>query len=279
MFLKFAVAAVAGFVFSSTAAIAAPACLSESGDAAALDAARVQLERSCPCDDFAADGKESRRGDYLKCAKSAVASATDAGTLRRQCKKVAMYGALKSTCGYPDVPARKACLRPTSKGFACKISTCLKDDDVACPQHDCLAAADTSGDGQVTASDTGQCEPLRDCTAAKDYSRSRNDLYINECFGGCTNPLTFSECVLGCGVANGRLFEINDFAYATCQSDPARSCLQIYAATLEFCSETDPPAICRDTCLSEQICLASCNATANCPRYAVESYAFCLAEE
>jgi hypothetical protein len=28
------------------------------------------------------------------------------------------------------------------------------------------------------------------------------DNAMNQCFGTCSDPLTFSECVLGCGVAN-----------------------------------------------------------------------------
>ena len=51
------------------------------------------------------------------------------------------------------------------------------------------------------------------------------DNAINQCFGTCTDPLTFSECVLGCGVAN---YESPAQCTSSCNGDPTclRSCLR-----------------------------------------------------
>jgi len=254
------------------------ACLADAGDAAALTAVRAQIDDSCPCEEFVADGKKSAHGAYLACAKGIVKAAYDAGQIRAKCKKLALYAASRSNCGYPLEPLRVPCLRATAKGFTCKITTCDRADEDSCTAYtNCLDAADTNEDGQVAATDSGECVPFHDCAAQHTQAMLRRDQYINECFGSCIDPYTFSECVLGCGVANSDLNALASAELATCEANRARSCEDLHAINQQYCDGlASPTQNCSQGCASEAICLVTCASTGDCDREIDNAYSFCV---
>jgi hypothetical protein len=77
------------------------------GDAAAIAAARTQIETDCNC-----AGAPSH-GVYVRCASRVVNQRAGAGTLRRVCKGTVVRCVGRSTCGKPGFVT---CCRPAARG-------------------------------------------------------------------------------------------------------------------------------------------------------------------
>ena len=248
------------------------------GDADAVSNVRDQIDATCPCESFPADGKKSMHGQYVTCAKGVVKAAVDAEQLRAQCKKLALYPAAFSTCGYPAEPPRMPCLKTSKKGPACKIKTCQGSKDLPCPAHDnCLAAADTNHDGQVTGLDSGQCNPRHDCAAVTSLSQSYVDNAVVACFNGCDDPLTIQDCVVGCAAGGATpMIERRDALLAVCEADPTLSCDELHAAFLQTCANLPAvPQGCLAQC-GEPVCESRCALVSNCAGVAANAHANCL---
>lgn len=249
-------------------------------DQAAVRAIRQAIDASCPCASFPANGKKSRHGDYVKCAKGVVKAAVEAEQLRGQCKKLALYGAALSTCGVPAAPPQNPCLKTSKKGPVCKISKCQGPKDLACPGYDdCLTAADTDRDEQVSATDAGQCRQ-QDCAAQVNPTQTDIDNLVIECFDGCNDPNDFQECIIGCATGAGAIDEAVQALLTVCEAAPALSCARLHAAYLAQCTVVpSPPTMCADQCINDPACMSNCVAVAGCTRQADRAYATCVAQE
>lgn len=259
---------------------AAPKCRADdpaaAADADAVEAVRQQIAAACDCASFPADGKKSKHRDYLNCAKGVVKAAVAAEQLRARCKTLALYPFALSTCGYPAAPARVPCLKTTKKGPTCKIAKCTGAKDRPCPgRDDCLAAADTNHDGQVSALDSGQCNVL-DCAAVTTLSQEFVESGVIDCYNSC-GVIMFGQCLDGClaGVtaAPERAATIRDL----CEADPTVPCGALHAAALEFCA-TPPPLApsCISACAGHPFCEAKCLLAADCTAIADEINRTCL---
>lgn len=249
-------------------------------DAAAVSTVRQQIDTSCPCASFTTDGKKSRHRDYVKCAKGVVKAAIDADQLRKQCKTLALYRASLSTCGYPATLPQTPCLKATKKGPVCKISKCQGPKDLPCAKHtNCLAAADTNRDAQVTALDSGQCNPWQDCAAQVTLPQWYIDNAVINCFDGCTNPLSFQECIIGCAAGGGALSYVLETLSDVCRVDPTLGCEDLHAAYLERCTTMGVPPMCLDNCYGDLTCQAKCEQVVSCTGAANVVYANCLAAQ
>lgn len=277
--------ACAAVLLAPLAALAAGVpCLSDdasaAGDATALKTLRDQIAITCPCDDFVADGKKSRHRQYVACAKGMVEAALDAGQLRSKCKMLALYPAKMSTCGRPTDPPRSPCVRRTAKGnVTCKVTKCQRADEYACPAYsDCLAAADTNRDGRVSGLDSGQCNVL-DCAAITTLQQTFIDDRVTQCYNACTQPL-YIECVFGCVAASMGFGESVAAIRDACEADPAVTCDDLLAASLQYCATPPPPPqICVDHCFGDLYCESKCVMATDCAAIANEINAICLTTE
>ncbi len=261
----------------------APKCRADdpgaAADAGAVESVRDQIDAACPCASFPPDGKKSLHGKYVKCAKAVVKAAVDADELRSQCKKLALYRAALSTCGYPTDPARGPCLKTTNKGPTCKIAKLAKcaSPKVPCAVHaTCLAAADTNHDGQVSALDSGDCNPLQDCDTVNP-TQPQIDNAVITCFDTCLDPLTFQECIIGCAAGGNMNPAATDAFRAICEADPTLSCDDLHTAYLDACDAVPPSPFC-DTCFTDPTCEGRCNLVADCTGIAGMAYDNCLAQ-
>ncbi|WP_421864042.1 hypothetical protein [Parvibaculum sp.] len=258
----------------------APKCRADdpaaAADADAVQAVRQQISAGCDCASFPADGKKSKHGEYVKCAQGVVKAAVDGKQLRAQCKQLALYPFALSTCGYPAAPPRVPCLKTTKKGPTCKIGKCTGPRDLPCPaRDDCLAAADTNHDAQVSALDSGQCNVL-DCAAVATLSTDFVAARVDSCFRGC-DIILFDQCVTGCitgyDAAFHRAAEIRDL----CEADPTVTCDALHAAAAEFCATPPPvPPKCAEECAGLAFCEGKCQLAADCTAIADEINRICL---
>jgi len=276
-----ALACAFAVVTPSSSFAGAPKCRANdpgaAADAGAVQTVREQIDAACDCASFPADGKKSKHGDYVKCAKGVVKAAVDADQLRAQCKNLALYPFALSTCGYPAEPARVPCLKATKKGPACKISKCTGAKDLPCPNRDdCLAATDTNHDGQVSALDSGQCNTL-DCAAITTISQTYIDNAVIACFDGCNDPNSFQECYIGCATGASAIAEPADAIRDLCETDPTVSCAALHTAALQYCATAPLPQICADQCINDPICAVRCAQSADCTAVAAEINATCAA--
>lgn len=266
----------------------APKCRADdpaaAGDADAVQAVRQQVDTNCPCASFPADGSKSRHGDYVKCAKGIVKTAVDGGQLRAGCRKLALYPFAFSTCGYPAEPRRVPCVKSTKKGPACRITTCTGAKDLACPERDdCLAAADTNHDHQVSALDSGQCDVL-DCAAVTTLPQAFLDDRLDVCYDGCRAFGDFYiYCLFGCGAAEFDYAPFSEVAAAirdVCGGDPGGTCDALHAASLQYCATPPPlPQQCIDLCVQDPICEAACRNAADCTAIADAVYDSCVQQQ
>lgn len=280
--LRVVVVALACVITFVAPASAAPKCRANdpaaAADADAVGTVRQQIDASCPCASFPADGKKSMHGSYVTCAKGVVKAAIDGGQLRKPCKNLALYRAALSTCGYPAEPPRTPCLKTTRKGPACKITKCTSPKELPCTAHaDCIAAADTNHDGQVSGADSGQCNPLQDCDTVVPTQTQIDDAVIG-CFDTCTNP-TFQECIIGCATGGNMNPPATAAFSAVCEADPTVSCDALHVAYLEACATVPTPAqACVDQCFDDPTCEAKCDLVSSCPRVAGFAYDNCVAQ-
>lgn len=274
-----ALACAVAVVAPSPAFAKAPKCRADdpaaAADADAVRAVRAEIAAACPCASFPADGTKSKHGDYVKCAKGVVKTAVDGDQLRAQCKKLALYPFALSTCGYPADPPRVPCLKTTKKGPVCKITKCTGAKDLPCPgRDDCLAAADTDRDEQVSALDSGQCNVL-DCAAITTLTQTFADGRVTTCYNACTQPL-YIECVFGCVAASYGIFEQAAALRGVCEADPTRTCSGLLAATMEYCATPPPPPTCVAHCFGDAYCESRCLLAADCTAVANEINATCV---
>jgi hypothetical protein len=89
------------------------ACGDAPGDAAAVAAARAQVEADCPCGGF------PNHGQYVRCAAGVAKARADADLLPKSCKGAVVKCAAKSTCGKPGFVT---CCRTSASGVT-KCST------------------------------------------------------------------------------------------------------------------------------------------------------------
>jgi len=259
---------------------AAPKCRADdpaaAADADAVQAVRQQISAACDCASFPADGKKSKHGDYLKCAKGVVKAAVEGDQLRAQCKKLALYPFALSTCGYPAVPPRVPCLKTTKKGPTCKIGKCTGKNDLPCPGRDnCLAATDTNHDAQVSALDSGQCNVL-DCAAVTTLPAEFKNARVDSCFRGC-DVVLFDQCVTGCISGYDAISERAATIRGLCEADPTVTCDALHAAAAEFCATPPPmPPKCAEECAGLPFCEGKCLQVADCTAIADEIKAICL---
>ncbi len=280
-----ALACALSFLSPASGFAGAPKCRANdpaaASDAAAVQAVRAAIDTTCPCANFPANGKKSLHGKYVACAKGVVKSALDADQLRTQCKNLAVYRAALSTCGYPIDPTLTPCLKQTKKGPVCKISKlakCTSPKLLPCAVHgNCLAAADTNHDGQVSGLDDGQCNPLQDCGTVTP-TQTQVDGAVIECFDSCTNPLNLQECIIGCSAGGDNPAARAAFT-AVCEADPTFSCDDLHTAYLAACASVPAPAQqCTDNCFGDPFCTSKCDEAGNCPRYAGFAYDNCVAQ-
>ena len=81
------------FVFASGVAFAGALCGSVPGDAAAVVAARAEVETTCDCG--------GSHGSYVACAAGVARTRADSNALRPECRGTVRRCAAKSTCGKP----------------------------------------------------------------------------------------------------------------------------------------------------------------------------------
>lgn len=168
------------------------------------------------------------------------------------------------------------CLKTTKRGPVCKISQCTRAKDLPCPgRDDCLAAADTNHDAQVSALDSGQCNVL-DCAAVATLPQAFIDASVDTCFRGC-DVIFLDQCVTGClagaAAATERAATIRDL----CEADPTVTCGALHAAAVEFCA-TPPaaPPSCVTQCAGSPFCEGKCQLAADCTAIADEINRICL---
>jgi pimeloyl-ACP methyl ester carboxylesterase len=127
-------------------------------DLADIQAARVEIESRCPCEE--AESAES----YVRCAERQANDAAGDGVLREECVDTVSDLEAQSTCGRPDfVPCLSG--RADDLTFrACDVvlaSECVDDASfqrTACTAAThCIDAADTNGDGQIALPDELFC--------------------------------------------------------------------------------------------------------------------------
>lgn len=274
------IACVIAFGAPSQSFAGPPKCRADdpaaAADADAVQAVRQQIDAACDCASFPAVGRKSGHGSYVKCAKGVVKAAIQAQQMRAQCKNLALYPFAFSTCGYPSTQTRVPCLKTTRKGPACKIGKCTGRKDLPCPARDnCLAAADTNHDGQVSALDSGQCNAL-DCAAVAAVPGDFPNARVDTCFRGCTIFL-FDQCVTGCIAGFDAINEFVASIRDLCDEDPAMSCAALHAAAVEYCATPPPvPAKCAQECAGLPFCEQNCLLAADCTAIADEINRTCL---
>lgn len=164
------------------------------------------------------------------------------------------------------------------KGPACKVTKCTAAKDLPCPEHDdCLAAADTNHDGQVTGLDSGECNPLHDCAAVLTVPQSYKDDRVILCFDGCTNPQTFQECLVGCSAGGGAFDEPTNGLRAVCEANRTLSCGDLRAAFAEYCAVHTTVQECVDK-TNDPLTLEKCQLVVECEPLADLAEANCLAQ-
>jgi hypothetical protein len=124
-------------------------CDADGADAADLAAAYAAIESSCPCGG-------SARADYVRCARQAVMSRIDAGSLSPECRGVAFRYPRRSRCGQQDAVV------------CCRIGRAGLERHRIVPSDRCVArpggtACVSEHDSIVTGCDPNGCVPLAAC--------------------------------------------------------------------------------------------------------------------
>jgi len=135
------------------------------GDLAQIAVVRTSIDSTCPCSSF--DGSKGKaHGDYVKCAKGAIASSVATSQLRKQCKATVSAYYSNSSCGIPASQGKQPCVKRVSASgkVSCAIkpsARCVdsgKYTQAACAAFTlCIDAADTDGNGIIDTNDSGMC--------------------------------------------------------------------------------------------------------------------------
>jgi len=290
MFKKFLVLATAvlGLMFALpiSAQAVTPKCLTgatAAEDFTALKEIRAQIQAECACSNFIPTGKKNLHAQYVSCATSVVKTAVAQLDLRKQCKNLALYGAQRSTCGYPTTPATNICVQKSSSGkVSCKVAkSCSGVGKVSCPGFtNCIDAADTNRDAQVSRADSGQCNAPQDCAGifSGAAANTRVDQASIQCFDTCTNPLNFQECIIGCAAGGTVLQTFIQAEFAACQARSTQNCEVLRDVNWALCATRPvPPQYCTDNCFGDPTCESKCGEVGNCTREVAESYNYCVA--
>jgi len=142
-------------------------------DVAELTALRAEIGMRCPCFDFDGNGSPKSHGAYVRCARSVVRTAVEAGALRRECARLAGSLYKRTNCGFaaPADPARQRvpCIetRASTGTVRCAVKPlgrCASSSSVvrtACTATEsCVDAADDDGNFIVAGgpgADDGLC--------------------------------------------------------------------------------------------------------------------------
>jgi hypothetical protein len=175
-------------------------CGDDPGDAAALAAARAQVDQDCDC------AGATTHGAYVSCAATVARTRVDASLLRAQCKGEVRRCAARSTCGKPGfVP----CCRTTPAGPRCATrrtaAACTASGGTvgACPSccdacsGGCPVPPTTCGNAAAPECN-GTCPPASRCYNGGDYCFCHQDA-CNGTLCGCvpTPPVTCGTCPPG----------------------------------------------------------------------------------
>ena len=263
-----------------------PACGSDPGDAAAVAAARVEVESACPC------ALASSHRDYVRCAAGVVDAQVGLGNLPPRCRFDVRRCAGRSTCGRPGavtccrtVPAGGTRCRvtrtaarctPPSGGSACVGSFASCCD--ACGAGGCVTTTTTTTLPPPCGnfpSCNGTCPPGLACGIADDLAG------LCGCFpdgsqpcGDATFPFCNGTCPAGehCGtlapIPDGECACVPDGAtacgsssYPTCGGvcpSASQACSAFRVSTFTFCAcaETSVPCQCAalGICPSGSVC-------------------------
>ena len=116
--MRFPARLLAASLLLGVARLASAACGARPLDAAQLTAARAEVDRACPCVEYA------DHAAYVGCVAAEAAKRTGAHLLHRQCKRALLQCAAKSTCGKFGFVT---CCRTTAAG----VTTCRVTRDAA----------------------------------------------------------------------------------------------------------------------------------------------------
>lgn len=249
-------------------------------DANQLAAIRAEVETQCPCAAFDGSKRKTHR-DYTFCVKDVIRAALGASELRLPCRRIAMYSAGRSICGYPAKQSRRPCIHSTEGGtITCSIKGpkhCGSARSQRCEARtSCLSAADTNRDGMLSSADSGACKP-HDCAAQNALYQTRVDNWVIACFDTCTDPLTYQECIIGCAAGANPIWEALGSEDVICNANPLASCDELHASMLQWCADNPDFVIkCDQQCFHDFTCESKCHLVANCVRAADEYYAYCV---
>lgn len=159
-------ALIATLCTSPSVHAATKACLTGTDPSVASDlpqiaAVRGAVAAACPCNSFD-DSKGHTHANYVTCAKAVIANAVATANLRKQCKATVTQYYSVSTCGLPPNPPAAPCITTSAKGkVTCAVKATAKCKGNACPAFaTCIDAADTNGDGLISAGDSGACNSV-----------------------------------------------------------------------------------------------------------------------
>jgi len=161
-----ALAAVAMLVAPTVAWAGKLTCLTGTDPSVADDLTQIAtvrdvIDAQCSCASFDGSlGKTHVR--YVSCVNAVLVTEVSAGTIRSQCKATVKKYYSVSTCGVPASKGKAPCVKTSATGkVKCAIKPATKCTDagkVACPNFAlCIDAADTNGDGIISAGDSGAC--------------------------------------------------------------------------------------------------------------------------
>ena len=145
----FALAGFAGAAHAKTDACRTGA--SALADAKAIAGVRGAIARVCPCADFDASTPAKTHGQFVKCAKTVIADATDgtpvlgAFTLRKTCKSEVKKIYSKAACGYPAAEPRVMCCEAKAASgkataTARRVAQCVDASNGKVVRHACYAS-------------------------------------------------------------------------------------------------------------------------------------------
>ena len=131
------------------------------GDRAQIIGVRARIDNACACGNYDGTPTKTHRA-YVACAQKVIAAESAAGRLRSQCKMTVKRYYSVSSCGMRTNVVRAPCITKKASGkVSCAvrpITRCVGPRQRACSGFaTCVDAADTNGDGRITAADSGSC--------------------------------------------------------------------------------------------------------------------------
>ncbi len=278
--MRFAPGLLALAMIVASAAPVLAACGDDPGDAAAMAAARADVEATCSC------ATATSHNEYVRCALGVIRAHAANSMLRPECVKPLRRCAAQSTCGRPG--AVTCCRVATSGRVRCGIkrdaSRCTGGRCVgahasccdACGPNGCLPPPTTTtttippcGGGPLLCG--GSCPSGRTCAPISDF----------EPYCGCvpdgtqpceseTQPFCNGTCPAGQECGPTAIFEgapcaclpigstpCGEATYPTCGGACPDDdvCQPFRAATITLCACADPAVAC-DGCFIQGVCPA-----------------------